>query len=262
MDHSVASRHLGHLQSRLGIRLVETSRRGTVLTSAGRAYGERIGAALTSLIQATVELHEVEASEPLEIWCADGLATQWLIPRLPAFFRRYPQIDLMLRPTSTIPDFRRSTVAAKIHYGIPTQAGLHPVELIRPAVHAVASPDWLKANPWIRTPADLLGLPLIHDESRDRWRNWFLGCGLTPPPLAGHCLCNAAAALEAAMLGQGVALANILISKDAIAKGRVQPVLETAVVLDPYVLLADEKHAASPDFSAFRDWLVAELAAL
>ena len=259
MDHSVASRHLGYLQSRLGVRLVETSRKGVCVTDAGRRYSEQVGAALTSIAQATAGMR-VTSPRPLEIWCVDGLATQWLIPRLPEFYRCCPTIDLLLRPTDAIPDFKDTRVAAKIHFGRLRQPGVTVTELVRPPVYAVASPEWIEAHPAVRAPSDLIPLALIHDESRDRWRDWFIGCGLTPPHLSGHCLWNAAAAMEAAICGQGVALANSLICQDAVARGRLCHVFDTAIHLEPYVLLARDD-TIDPQLAAFKEWMLSKLGA-
>jgi DNA-binding transcriptional LysR family regulator len=259
VDHTVVSRHLRVLQQWLGIRLVNTSRQGVTLTPIGKQYAERIGAALEDISFASSELQETANNRQLIVWCIPGFATQWLLPRLPDFSSVYPDIDIVLRPTEAIPDFDKHEADAKIHYGHLHTSGLTSVVLTHPRVYAVASPAWAARHPHVREPRDLLTAALIHEDTRDQWRDWFLACGVVPGTLQGPRLWHANVAMEAAIHGQGVALANELIAAPALQSGQLQMVTTACPALDPYVLIT-KGEVMPAKFSAFRNWLIRTLA--
>lgn len=259
VDHTVVSRHVRVLQQWMGVRLVNTSRQGVTLTPIGKQYAERIGVALDAIASASTELQQAANNRQLVVWCIPGFATQWLLPRLPDFSSVYPDIDIVLRPTEAIPEFDRGEADAKIHYGHLHTSGLTSVVLTHPRVFAVASPAWVERNPWVREPKDLLAASLIHEDTRDQWRDWFLACGVVPGTLQGPRLWHANVAMEAAMHGQGVALANEVIAAPALQSRQLQIVTEACPALDPYVLIT-RGEVMPPKFSAFRNWLIRTLA--
>jgi DNA-binding transcriptional LysR family regulator len=259
VDHTVVSRHLRVLQQWLGIRLVNTSPQGVTLTPNGKKYAERISAALEQISFASNELQESVNARQLVVWCIPGFATQWLLPRLPDFSRIYPDIDIVLRPTEAIPDFDKHEADAKIHYGHLHTSGLTSVVLAHTRVYAVAAPHWVARHPHIQEPKDLLTAPLIHEDTRDQWRDWFLACGVVPGTLQGPRLWHANVAIEAAIHGQGVALANELIAAPSLLSGELQIVTSAAPALDPYVLIT-KGEVLPAKFSAFRNWLIRTLA--
>jgi len=260
VDHTVVSRHLRALQQWLGIRLVNTSRQGVSLTPLGRQYAQRISAALEEISLASAELQETVNNRQLVVWCIPGFATEWLLPRLPDFSTVYPDIDIILRPTEAVPDFDQHEADAKIHYGHLRTSGLTSIVLTHPRVHAVASPAWIARHPEVSQPGHLLNAPLIHEDTRDQWRDWFLACGVVPGTLQGPRLWHANVAMEAAIHGQGVALANELIAAPALQSGQLQIVTPVCPALDPYVLIT-KGEILPAKFSAFRNWLVRTLAA-
>jgi DNA-binding transcriptional LysR family regulator len=258
IDHTVVSRHVRQLQDWLGVRLVNMSRQGVSLTPLGQQYAERIGTALNEIANASADLQGDLNNRQLIVWCIPGFATNWLLPRLPDFSKAYPDIDLVLRPTEAVPDFDHNEADAKIHYGHLRTSGLTSIVLTHPRVYAVASPGWLALNPPIATPADLLKASLIHEDTRDQWRDWFLNCGIVPGTLRGPRLWHANLAIEAAIHGQGVALANELIVGAALRAGQLKIVTDAAPTLDPYVLIT-KGDAVPAKFQAFRNWLLRSL---
>ena len=258
IDHTVAGRHIRALQQWLGVRLVDPSPKGIAFTPAGLSYAQQISQHLAQIADATSQLRG-KPRRQLLVWCVPGFATHWLIARLPLFFDRHPRIDLSIRPTEGLPDFRSGEVAAKIHYGILQDPALTCTTISSPPVFAVASPAWIAANPHVRTPQDLTSAQLIHEETREAWRDWFAACGLEPGPLNGVRLWHANAAIEAAALGQGVILANGLIVESSLRTGALQPVVPDSHVLDSYVLVTARPQPENRALVAFTDWLVDSL---
>jgi DNA-binding transcriptional LysR family regulator len=260
LDHSVVSRQLRALQDELGIRLVETSRTGVILTAAGRDYHAAIAAAFAEMSAATARLTRGHDTDRLLVWSIPGFALRWLTPRLDDFRRRRPKIELVLRATDVHPDLSAFEADVEIRYGKVAARGLRTVELARPRVFPIASPAWVATHREVCAPIDLLQLPLIHEESSDQWRNWLIAAGVDPPErLKGPRLWHAPLAIEAALRGQGVALANELIVADELVTGELVEVMRTDLKLEPYTFLARADRWSQPPVAAFRAWLLKEL---
>src|SRR5262245_24054612 len=85
VDHTVVSRHIRTLQSVLDIPLLRSSRRGIMLTDAGREYAASLSQAFTRISSATAKVRRHRRAGVLAIWSVPGFALHWLTPRLPEF---------------------------------------------------------------------------------------------------------------------------------------------------------------------------------
>lgn len=253
---TVVSRHVQNLSAELGLPLVEPRGRGLALTEAGRTFHATLGRAF-DLLRRAVEEARPGRRESLVIWCTPGIANRRLLPLLPDLQERLRQVEVVLQPTLSRPDFDRDEADAEIVY-LPSFAPTPRCtgeRLASPAVHAVASPAF-RARYEVTDVADLAGLPLLHEESSAQWEAWFREQGLAAvPPLRGPRLWHAHLAIEAARLGQGVALANSLLVEDDLASGRLVDMVPSDVVLGGYYLVGPTSHWRDPSLVALRTWL-------
>jgi DNA-binding transcriptional LysR family regulator len=226
VSHAIVSRHLAALEDWLGTMLVDRVHGG--LTPAGAEYHALIAPAFDQLCSATERVRG-DAGARLHVWSMPGLAYHWLTSRLPDFSRRHPELGVTLRPSDAPPDLNRHEADADLRWWRDSaiEPGDHPtivrVAMIRPRVFPVARPD----APWLGhhapyTPADLLALPLLHEDDDVEWQVWFAAHGLghvaLPPPVAR--LWQAHMTLVAAREGQGVALTNAFLAGEDMAAGR------------------------------------------
>lgn len=269
LDHAVISRHLRTLEEWAGVQLITRLNGRAALTDEGVRYHTRITAAIAEIFDASVELLRRNSSRRLSIWCIPGFASQWLACRLSEFQSRYPDLQLELRPTDSSPDFTRYEADVDIRYipgdepisAMNISGGVRRFEIARPPVVAVTSPGRAALLPPLRTPADLLGAPLLHEESSQQWRNWFTACGVpVEGPLPGPRLWHAHLTVEGARRGQGVALANPFLLGDDFATGRLVRLLDDCVesrqiALGAYAFAARADRWQSPAITHFRRWL-------
>jgi len=273
LDQAVVSRHLRALEEWAGVPLVNRQREGRALTDMGERLHKRISSALQEISNATAELQLVRGAKALRIWCMPGLAMEWLTSRLPHFCALHPQVELALRSSDKSPNFGAHEAEVDIRYifgdqpidpGVVSGAARR-VELARPQVFPVASPQLRSSLGELTSASDLLRAPLLHEENDGQWRSWFLANEITcPDHLAGSRLWHAHLALAAARQGQGVALANPYLLQDDLETGRLVRLLDgersVAIALGAYVLSAraDRWHARA--ISDFRRWLRSEMA--
>ncbi|MEW6640539.1 MAG: LysR substrate-binding domain-containing protein [Pseudomonadota bacterium] len=262
VSHTVVSRHVQNLQKSLGIVLVRGEGRGLTLTEAGAAFHAQISQAFDIIARATVAVRPA-ARPALNIWCIPGLANRRLLPRLPELTGPPRNWEVNLQPTLSHPDLARGEADAEIVYADVTEArgALMAEALVRPRVFPVASPAYLARYPALSSLSDLAASALIHEESTEQWERWFALAGVDDvPPLRGQRLWHAHLAIEAARLGQGVALANDVLVADDLSSGALVEVMTSSVYMGTYQLVALKERWSEPVIVALRDWLKQALA--
>jgi LysR family glycine cleavage system transcriptional activator len=257
VSHTVISRHLQNLQLDLGVELVEHRGRGLSLTPAGVALHAQVTQAFDTLRQAVFQARPAPRSR-LDVWCIPGLANRRLMPRLPSLLKRLDGMEITLQPTLARPNFGSTDTDAEIVYLEEARAGpgLRTELLAKPRVLAVASPSFQARYPRITEPSGLVELPLIHEESTDQWERWLSAAGVkTMPILRGLRLWHAHLAIEAARLGQGVALANRLLVDEDVSSGHLVEIIPSTIKLGGYFLIGPEQRWRDPSFAVLRTWL-------
>jgi len=262
VSHTVVSRHVRNLEQRIGARLLRPAGRGLALTPEGTRFLAQVAQALDLIERATAELSAARR-RTLTIWCAPGVASRRVLPRLPELEARLPEQEITLLPTLTRPDFSRAGLGpdgadAEIIYLERAEPadGVRAELLSSPRVFPVASAAFRARYPEVTAPADLLRLPLIHEESTEQWERWLRRAGVAEvPPLRGPRLWHAHLAIEAARLGQGVALANAVLAGEDVATGALVEVVPSDIRLGGYHFLAAATRWDDADLVLLRQWL-------
>jgi DNA-binding transcriptional LysR family regulator len=263
VDHAAVSRHLRTLEQWTGTTLVDrTNGSGGKLTPQGETYHQRITSALSELARATGDLINHTDDRSLRLWCVPGLASEWLSGRIGGFSSYNKDIDLELQPSDVQPDFDAHQADVYLSYRIDTAAEepdpkLRTLELVRPPVLALASPDFVRNAPPFNEPADLLGSLLLHESTSDQWRRWFAHHGIDAGDrIAGPRFWQGHLTLAASRRGQGVALSNALLAHDDLQRGTLVSLgAWPPVHLGTYILTARRDHWRNGAVISFRRWL-------
>lgn len=171
------------------------------------------------------------------------------------------RLDTSLKPV----DFVAQRVDIGVRYGAGQWPGLHADKLMDEEVYPVCSPRLLGQGERLRQPADLLDETLIHDLSMDghssfpSWEAWLRKAEVTAP-LSGRGLKinNSAAVLQAAVEGQGIALARSVMARDDLASGRLVRLFPERTFASPlaYYVVYRAECSGLPRLLAFRAWLL------
>lgn len=261
-DHAAVSRQLRALEDWLGTPLFE--RKTGELTPEGLQYQKQIGRALDDIDAATRDIARREADGlVLRVWCAPGFASRWLSARLAQFQAEHADVEIELRPADRRPDLLQNDADADIRYvvdgGRSAVTGVRAVDVSRPLVMPVANPGYMAAHPSVDQLEDLFTLRLLHEEDYSEWTTWFQSQGVNPSDrLSGPRLWHAHLTVDAAIRGEGVALANSFLVDDDLKAGRLVKVLPEAkqVAFGAYVFMAREGRWRHRSVVRFREWLV------
>jgi len=225
-----------------------------------------IRAGLERLAVGLGRLRSGSAGGVLTVTVSPAFAAKWLLPRIERFQAAWPETDLRLDTSLKPVDFVAQRIDVGVRYGRGQWPGLAAEKLMDEEVYPVCAPALL-ATATLQAPGDLRGQVLIHDQSVDTstgfasWQAWLRHAGVQGVPTdRGLRINNSAAVLQAAIDGQGVALARSVMAHDDLAAGRLvrlfpQVRLESALA---YYVVYRPECIAQPKVAAFRDWLLRE----
>jgi LysR family glycine cleavage system transcriptional activator len=259
------SQQIALLEDYYGVVLFQRENRRVSLTEEARAVLPEVRAAFDQLSAVTARLQARSGRDRLTVSAPPALAARWLAPRL-ARFAEASGLKVDLEASDRLTDFRRDEADVAVRYGRGGWKGVQAEKLADETLTPACSPAWL-AGSSVRTPADLVTAPLIHDRAMagradfPTWPAWFAAAGVqaahTGPALS---FSASAAAVQAAVDGHGVVLARSAVIADDLSQGRlVTPFAEVTLPGWSYFLVTPE--APSAPAAAFRDWLAAEFAA-
>ncbi len=264
VTQAAISHQVKALEEVLGIALFRRFNRRLMLTDAGQTYQPALGEAFDIVEAATRKLRLEEQTGPLKVTVANSFAAKWLLPRLPSFRAREPDIDVMVAASDTIVDFTRDDFDMGVRFGLGRYAGLRIDLLFEDEVFPVCSPRLLEGLHPLGAPADLIHHTLLHDDVGHSevpdWRRWLKLTGVRGVRLErGQRFSHSSLAIQAAIDAQGVALVRAsLVGLDLEAGRLIRPFGPAMKSNYACYVVAPEGSAEKPKIKAFRDWLFDE----
>ncbi len=261
LTQSAVSRQIRALEEIVGVALFERVRQRVVLSEAGRAYLADVRRSLGDLGDATHRVMGFAGTRGvLELAVLPTFGTRWLVPRLPRFLAAHPGVTVDLAARIEPFDFAADPFDAAIHVGQPVWAGGVLEHLMDEEVVPVGRPDWLTAR-GLATPADLAGLPLLHQSTRpSAWADWFASVGVTTDAAwRGPRFDQFSMVAEAAACGMGAALVPRFLIEEELASGRLAQLFpEPLATRSAYYVVHPASEGRSALLRAFEEWIVAE----
>jgi LysR family glycine cleavage system transcriptional activator len=261
------SQQIRSLEQTLGEILFLRTRRSVALTEAATRMLPDIQAGFEALQRATRGRKTIPGEGTLTISVAPSFASKWLLPRLPDFSDRHPEIDLRISATVALADFRRDNVDLAIRLGRGDYPELHAEPLFAEAVAPLCSPDLLNSKGRLRRPDDLKRYRLLHDTSipgeseQGAWERWLKLAGATQVAAQrGTRFSLAELALQAAIDGAGVVMGRMVLAQRDLAAGRLVKPFKAVLPLDvSYFLVRAKSSARRHEIQCFREWLYDQL---
>jgi LysR family glycine cleavage system transcriptional activator len=262
VTQGAVSHQVKALEVELGLKLFNRERQRLVITEAGRAYLAVLRDAFDRIAVGTERLIQRQSSGVLTVSTSPDFAAKWLVNRLGRFAEAHPDIDLRISATLHHVDFTREDVDLAVRHGDGNWPGLDVARLSSEQLFAVCSPKLLSGRNRLTKPSDVLKYPLLHLDDRKAWSTWLDAAGVENTELSqGPVLNRASMVIDAAVDGQGVALARTTLAAWDLINGRlVRPFSETLRLAKTYWIVCPKATALLPKITTFRDWLLAEAA--
>jgi len=261
VTQGAVSQQVKALEATLGIKLFSRERQRLVITEAGREYLAVARDALDRIAVGTERLVQRQRSGVLTISISPDFAAKWLVHRLGRFAQSHPDIDLRVSATAHHVDFAREDVDIAVRHGDGKWPGLEVVRLCSEQLFPVCSPKVLSRRNRITTASDLLKFPLLRLDDWKTWTRWFEAAGIADAVPHGPTLNSASMLIDAAVDGQGIALARTALAAWDLINGRlVRPIDVSLRMPNTYWIVCPKVTSSVPKIATFRDWLLAEAA--
>src|SRR5690606_39079814 len=157
-------------------------------------------------------------------------------------------------------DFAREDVDIAIRFGGGNYPGLHTVPLFRPREIVVCAPSLLKGGAPLKNLGELRNFTLLHDDSHRSWVRWLDAVGAKGiNPRRGIVCGDRNSMLQAALAGQGMAIASEVFAASELAAGRLVQVFGQEVTSE-YAIYAVclPRRLNDPMVAGAMEWLEKE----
>ena len=256
------SRAVKTLEDYFGVPLFKRLGNGLELTPKSRILAHKLTDIFSQLADATDEFTGSKASHVLTVWTYTSFMIGFLIPRLPDFQLKHPNIKVRLISATDSTDFNRDQVDVRLRYGHGHWQGFDSTLLFREELRPVCSPKLLEPGATQMDFAELEKHVLLHyDGRRHDWADWLAAAG--HPELVAHdnlVFDELSVANQAAIAGVGLAMVQKAYFQNEIANGQLVAPFETVLRRDRgYYLTVSRERRNAEHVTIFRDWLIEQL---
>ncbi len=222
VTESAISHQVKRLEAFLRVALIDRSGARARLTDTGRRYLEQIEPGLLQIQAATEAILPATGRSVVRLTLPPSLAATWLIPKLGAFERAQPDIDLQLNTSTRVVDLRRDQVDLAIRHGKGAWPGLDAIFLLEETAMPVCAPGYVDPPSGNPAPDLFRDIRLIVSANfPDEWEEWARARGIDTPPLGDSITLDAMEqALQLAANGHGLAMGRRPVVDDWLDKGR------------------------------------------
>ncbi len=234
VTHGAISRQIKLLELHLGVTLFHRRPNGVELTTAGERLHQSTRSAFSALQLGVTEVKRLHHRQSITVSLSTSLALKWLVPLLSSFQQEHPGIALLLDTNDAYADFDTSEVDVALRFGEPGWDGLYHEQLRHEELIVVAAPSLVDQAKLPMRAEDVAALPLLHDAFNVGWETWAVQVGLNADQINSQSIkyVDSAVLLEAAIDGQGVALARHLLAERDLKLGRLIRLDDSRVPLD------------------------------
>jgi len=271
LTQSAVSRQIQALEEFVGIALFERRHKSLKLTEEGQSYYRTVAAALDQVREATRKLREARTGHVLTVTTTVSFASIWLVPRLARFRKEHPQVDVRITATHEVVDLEREGIDLAVRDCALANAPAGAMFLAGEQMAVVCTPGYLKeakkTRQAIRKPEDLFNHVMLNlNDPTGRWPwiswpTWFEARGVES--FAPHSLLTLDQydqVINAALLGQGIALGRMTLVKQYIRDKRLVVLFGQAQRVTRGFHAVFARHAESrPGVREFAEWLRREI---
>ncbi len=244
ISQAAVSQQMRHLEDYLDTDLFVRHHRRLSLTGTGQAYLDTVSEALDRLDSVTDQLFPDRPYQSVTLRCSSSVATLWLAPRLGAFQKSHPGIDLNIRTLDqNYGEAGLSGADLEIFVLREGATDLQSGTLLTSTIAPVCSPELLDRDSGPGAPVDVLAFELIHVFGYDDdWHRWFRRFELHDTAVPrGLSVDSSLIAIDAAMRGDGVMLGRRPFIDSHLRSGEL-----VEVFTEPFHLYADYRLRQRP----------------
>ncbi|MCW5263013.1 LysR family transcriptional regulator [Verminephrobacter eiseniae] len=257
VTQAAISHQIRALEQSLGTQLFERRPRQVRLTVAGEQLLAVLSDSFDGIERVLASLGNPQVST-LQLAVTPTFSSKWLMPRLPRFIDRHPDIELHLHHTAQADVLTRGQVDMAVIWTTRPPPRLWARRLFGTALTPVCSPALERPEHPLSQPSAVCHYPLLHEDGPQDWQRWLTHVGLSVRATRrGLVIDDSNALLTAAMAGRGIALGRLALIADDLRSGRlVRPFAQTIEAEGAYWLIAQPSMVAQPRFRSLAQFLM------
>lgn len=256
VTQAAVSQQLKSLEAFLGTTLFERSQKGVKLTSAAQHYQPIVSGSLTHLKLQTQTLFGDKEADVLSLRVNHTLCHNWLLPRLPHFYQKYPFIRLDIQLVDWPSTTPCQNIDIEITNGKVDSEDTHSERLFQEYWQLVCSPEFKQQYQEQLDAKDFSQLPSVQVKGyQENWLQWLSHnqFDVTLPKVQLE-ISNSLHALEAVKQGVGVLLVRSLAVSEQLKNGDLVLAVGASMPAESGHYLIT-KHSRSAKVNFFCDWL-------
>jgi LysR family transcriptional regulator of beta-lactamase len=253
VSQAAVSHQIKLLEDRLGVALFRRHAKGVALTDEALLLAPALEEAFDRISALLERVQSNEVHEVVTVGAVGTFAVGWLMPRMADFRRRRPHIDLRLLTNNNKVDLAGEGLDYAIRFGGGAWHGVQAEALFPAPLTPLCAPR-LAAR--LRTPQDLGDCTLLRSYRAEEWPAWFERAGLEPRTINGPVFDSSQIMVQAAIHGEGVALAPRSMFEHEAAAGRLAAPFTIEVDTGGYWLTRLRSRRVTDGMQAFRDWIM------
>jgi len=272
LTQSAISRQIKALEDELGASLFDRGTRHVQLTGDGSTLLRAVAPWLDRLDASVRQIRQARGRRGVSVTTFASFASLWLIPQMEAFQREHPDVDMRVSATDSLVDPDGNDTDVALRHCTPDTAPPRAVrlfgEVLTPVISRVLAQQVADGSaPPLRTPADLAQHTLAEEDHRRTggeflsWNHWLREQGVPSfQPRRWLYLNYTYQQVQAALGGQGVALARAALVTDALQRGDlVEPFGVAGRLTSPYAywLIVGKAAAGRAEVRQFCEWVQA-----
>ena len=275
VTQSAISRQIKRLEDELGAALFVRGTRHVEITQSGQMLLRAVEASLPKIDASVRQIRAARSRKRVSVTTFASFGSLWLLPRIEAFQRDHPDIDIRVSAADAIADLDDPELDLALRYCSPAQAPESAIrlfgEVLTPVVsRSLAEQIRLGIAPQLAKPEDLAQHTLAEEDDTKTstkylsWRRWLSEHdqpGLQPKRWLY--LNFTYQQVQAALAGHGVALARVALVFEALQRGElVEPFGAEGRMASPYLywLVVAPGSRARPEVVQFCHWVLAQAA--
>jgi len=261
---SAVSKSISKLEKELGVRLLQRTTRSVGPTEEGLAFYKHCRQILADIQSAENQVGQTTVSPhgTLQLHCPIGFGQHVIMPSIPAFLERYPDLSVNIELSDRTVDMVYEGIDAALHIGDLSDSRLITRKICELQFIICASPDYLARHGIPKTPDDLVHHHCVayRQMHTGRYREWsFYKDGQTfQKALSGRVnVNNSESLLNAAIAGIGITQVSTFLADKAIKNGQLQVILQDYVCPStPVNIVYPASRYLAPKTRVFIDYIV------
>ncbi|MBV8574839.1 MAG: LysR family transcriptional regulator [Acetobacteraceae bacterium] len=257
---AAVSQQIKSLEDYLQVPLFRRSGRRVEVSDEGLELLPGVRAGLRELEAALQHIKQHRRGGPLQITMLASFLQIWLLPRIRAFRRKYPDVTLRFHTSRELVDFSRAPIHVALRFGRGDYPNLHVEKFMDEWMVPVAHPEIVKRHGLLDRGSDLGQLPLL-DSDDEPWRVWQTADAQRKWQARVPSIDDSAGLLAAAEEGLGFALMRWTLVARSLQKGTLQVAGKDVLPYgSAYYFVCPAPYLALPKVAQFREWLFAAAA--